>query len=173
MIVAAKSKDDWVCSVDFELTERRSLVRADGIDEFPALSNNASLLETEVAAPVRSWSTDDDVIHQLEQQDPAGFQNPAGEPQIRFRRGGIPARMIEHRDEGVGRVSDHGLKDFSWVAERFVGAALANRTDLNEVLLGVEKTDTQAFAIQKAHLRTKLRITVPSLSRTLRFVCSG
>jgi hypothetical protein len=32
------------------------------------------------------------------------------------------------------------------VAERFIDAALADRADLNEVLLGVEKNDTQAFA---------------------------
>ena len=61
-----------------------------------------------------------------------------------------------HQDEGIGRVSDHGLKDFSWMAERFVDAALANRTDLNEVLLGVEKNDTQAFTIEKAHLGAEI-----------------
>ena len=34
-------------------------------------------------------------------------------------------------------MNDHRLKDFSWVAERFVDAALAHRADLNQVLLGV------------------------------------
>ena len=156
MIVAAKSKNDWVCFVDFDLSERRSLVRADGIDEFPALSNNASLFETEIAALARSWSADDDVIDQLDQQDSAGFKDSSTKPRIRLRRQRVAGRVIVHHDEGVGRVSDHRLKDFSWVAERFVDAALANRTHLIEVLLGVEENDTQAFAIQKAHLGTKI-----------------
>jgi hypothetical protein len=31
MEVAAKSKNDWVRGIDFELTERRPLVGADGV----------------------------------------------------------------------------------------------------------------------------------------------
>jgi hypothetical protein len=53
-------------------------------------------------------------------------------------------------------VSDHWLKDLSRVTERFVDAALANRADLNEVLLGVKENGTQAFAIQKAHFGTEI-----------------
>ena len=61
-----------------------------------------------------------------------------------------------HHDEGIGGVDDHRLKDFSRMGERFIDTALANRADLNEVLLGVEKDDTQGFAIQKAHFGTEI-----------------
>ena len=60
-----------------------------------------------------------------------------------------------HHYEGIGGVGDHRLKDFSRMAERFVHTALANRADLNQVLLGVEKNDAQAFAVEKTHLGTK------------------
>jgi hypothetical protein len=107
------------------------------------LRNDAGFFEAEIAAPARSGCADDDEIYQLKLQNSAGFENSPGKPQIRFRRRRITGGMIVHQDEGVGRVSDHGLKDFSRVAERFVHAALAHRADLNEVLLGVEKNDTQ------------------------------
>ena len=64
--------------------------------------------------------------------------------------------MIMRHDERIGGVRDHGFKDFSWVAERFIDAALANRADLNEVLLGIEKNHTQGFAIEKAHFGTEI-----------------
>ena len=64
--------------------------------------------------------------------------------------------MIVHQDEGIGRVSDHRLKDFSRVAERFIDAALAHRADLNQVLFGIKENDPQDFAIQKAHLGTEV-----------------
>jgi len=53
-------------------------------------------------------------------------------------------------------VRDHRLKDFSRMAERFIDTALANRADLNEVLSGVEKDDTQGFTIEKAHFGTEV-----------------
>jgi hypothetical protein len=43
MIVAAKSQDDWVRGIDFELAERRSLVGADGIDEIPEILANGHI----------------------------------------------------------------------------------------------------------------------------------
>ena len=64
--------------------------------------------------------------------------------------------MIVHQDERIGGVRDHRLKDFSRVAERLIYTALADRTDLNEVLLGVKKRDPQDFAIQKAHLAAEI-----------------
>ena len=51
-----------------------------------ASGNDASFLKTEIAAPPRSRRTDDDVIHQMEQQDSAGFENAAGEPHVSLRR---------------------------------------------------------------------------------------
>src|SRR5215469_132030 len=72
-----------------------------------ALSNDAGFLKTEIAAPAQCRRTDDDVVHQLEQQDPAGFENPPGEPQIGFGRGGITGGMIVHQDEGIFGVCDH------------------------------------------------------------------
>ena len=50
--------------------------------------------------------------------------------------------MIVHHNEGIRGVRDHRLKDFSWVAERFIDTALANRADLNQVLFGIQKSDT-------------------------------
>jgi hypothetical protein len=34
-------------------------------------------------------------------EDFAGFKDPAGEPEIRFRRGWIPARMVVNQDERI------------------------------------------------------------------------
>jgi hypothetical protein len=70
-----------------------------------------------------------------------------------------------HHDERIGGVRDHGFKDFSWVAERFVNTALANRTDLNEVLFGVEKNHAQGFAIQKAHLAAEIGDRLGTIDR--------
>ena len=55
-----------------------------------------------------------------------------------------------HHDEGIRGVRDHGLKDFSRVAERFIDAALAHRADLDQVLLGVEENDPQDFGRETA-----------------------
>ena len=60
---------------------------------------------------------------------------------------------------------DHRLKDFSWVAERFIDAALANRADLNEVLLGVEKNNAQGFTIEKAHFGTEIGNCLGTIDR--------
>ena len=119
-------------------------------------SDNTTFFETEVAAPARCGRTDDDVINQVKLKDPAGFKNPAGKTQIRFGRRRVTGGMIVHQDEGIRGVRDHGFKDFSWVAERFIDTTLANRADLNKVLLGVEKNDPQAFVIEKAHLGTEI-----------------
>ena len=64
--------------------------------------------------------------------------------------------MIVHQDEGIGRVRDHGLKNFSWGDEGLVHAALANRADLNEVLLDVKENGPQAFAVEKTHLAAEI-----------------
>jgi len=56
--------------------------------------------------------------------------------------------VVVHQDEGV---SDNGLKDFAWMGERFVDGALANRGDLDQVLLGIQKNNADRFAIEKAH----------------------
>jgi hypothetical protein len=42
-------------------------------------------------------------------EDFAGFKDPAGEPEIRFRRGWIPARMVVNQDE---RISAEGRLGF-------------------------------------------------------------
>ena len=84
--------------------------------------------------------------------------------------------MIVHQDERIGGVRDHRLKDFSWVAERFIDAALANRADLNEVLLGVEKNDTQGFTIEKAHFAAEIGNCKRAVDRerlTLLAQCDG
>ena len=121
-----------------------------------ASSDDAAFLEAEIAAATWSRASDDHVVDQVELQDSAGFENPTGEPHIGFGRGRITGRMIMHQDESVGGVCDHRLKDLSWVAERFIDAALANRADLNEMLFGVEKNNAQGFPIEKAHLRTEI-----------------
>ena len=116
-----------------------------------ASSNEAGFVKAEIAAPAGGWRTDDDVIYQPELEDSAGFENSPGESHIGFGRGRISRGVIVHHDEGIRRVRDHRLKDFSWVAERFIDAALAHRAGLNEMLLGVEKNHAQGFTIQKAH----------------------
>ncbi len=56
--------------------------------------NDAGLFKTEIAVLARSGRADNDVIDQLQLEDSARFKNPAGEPQIRFRRGGISAYAV-------------------------------------------------------------------------------
>jgi hypothetical protein len=51
-----------------------------------ALSDNAGFFKTEIAAAARGGHTDDDVIHQLEPKDSAGFENSPGEADIGFAR---------------------------------------------------------------------------------------
>jgi hypothetical protein len=53
-------------------------------------------------------------------------------------------------------VGDHRLKDFFWVGEGLIDRPLANRADLNEVLLGIQKNDSKPLAIEKAHLGTEI-----------------
>jgi hypothetical protein len=127
------------------LQDRKKRVRIGGISENPsarkASGNDASLLKTEIAAPARSGRAHDDVIHQMELQDSAGFEKSPSEAHIGFRRRRITRWMIVHQDEGIGRMRDHRLKDFSWVCEGLIDRPLTNRADLNEMLLGVEKKD--------------------------------
>ena len=61
-----------------------------------------------------------------------------------------------HQDEGIRRMDDHRLKDLSRVGEGLIYRPLTNRADLNEMLLGVEKDNSERFAVEKAHLRTKV-----------------
>ena len=89
-----------------------------------ASSDDAGFLEAEITIPARCGSADNDVIHQLELEDSASLQNFSGEAHISLRRGWIAARMVVHQDERVSGVRDHRLKDFSWVAERFIDTAL-------------------------------------------------
>src|SRR5262249_50788216 len=77
----------------------------------------------------------------------------------------ISRGVIMHHDEGIRRVRDHRLKDFSWVTERFIDTALANRADLNEVLLGIEKNHTQGFTIEKTHFGTEISNCLRTIDR--------
>ena len=52
--------------------------------------NDTTLLETEVAAAAGCRHADDNVIHQLELEDSAGFKNSSGKAHIRFGRGRLP-----------------------------------------------------------------------------------
>ena len=96
-----------------------------------ASGNDASLLETEIAASTRSRSADNDVIQQLELQDSAGFENSPGKAHIGLGRGGVTRRVVVYHDEGISGVGDHRLKDFSWMGQRLIDAALADRADLD------------------------------------------
>ena len=139
-------------------------------------SDNTTFFETEIAAPARSGRTDDDVIYQLELEDSAGLENSASKPHISLTRRSVAGWMVMHHDEGIRGVRDHGFKDFSWVAERFIDAALANRADLNEVLLGVEKNNAQGFTIEKAHFGTEIgdrKRTIDRERLTLLAQCDG
>ena len=74
-----------------------------------ASSDDASFFETEIAAPPRSRGAYDDVIHQLDRQDSAGFENSPGEAQISLRR-----RRVAGRGE-VLYVSRFLLRGPSWL----------------------------------------------------------
>ena len=127
--------------------------------------NDATFLEAEIAAAAGSRASDDDMVDGVKLQNSAAFENSPGKAHIRFGRGGVTRRVVVHHDEGIRGVSDHGFKDFSWVAERFIVTALANRADLNEVLLGVEKNNAQGFTIEKPHFGTEIGNCLGTIDR--------
>ena len=58
-----------------------------------ASSNDAGFLEAEIAISLWCRGANDHVIQQIDLQNSAAFVDPAGEPQIGFRRGGV-ARWV-------------------------------------------------------------------------------
>lgn len=92
------------------------------------------------------------MINQLELENSAGFDGSSGEADIRFRRTRVAARVIMNHHEAVGRMDDRGLKDFARVGERLIHGALADGSDLDQVLLGVKENDPERFAVEKTHL---------------------
>jgi hypothetical protein len=57
-----------------------------------------------------------------------------------------------HQDKRISRVRNNRLKDFSWVGEGLIDAALTSGADLNEILLGVEKKDRTEGKLNPAAL---------------------
>jgi hypothetical protein len=55
-----------------------------------ASSDDAGFLKAEIAVSSPGRRTDNDVIDQLKLEDSTGFEDPAGEAQIRFGREGSP-----------------------------------------------------------------------------------
>ena len=97
------------------------------------------------------------MIDQLHLKDFTGFENPAGEPQIGFRRGGIAAGVIVHHDESEGAEGDDRFEDFPRVSQGFVERSLAYGNHLDELLLGVNKHNAQRFVTKKAHFGAEFR----------------
>jgi hypothetical protein len=58
-------------------------------EESLASSDDAGFFEAEIAVPAESRHSNDDVIHQMELQNCAGFENSPGKAHIRLGRGGI------------------------------------------------------------------------------------
>src|SRR5580700_525570 len=96
-----------------------------------ASSDDATFLETEIAAAAGSRHPDNDVIDQMELQYSAAFENSPGEPHIRFRRRRVTGGVIVHHDEGVGGEYNRRLKHFAGMRERLVHTALADGGDLD------------------------------------------
>src|SRR5260370_41436007 len=96
-----------------------------------ASSDDATFLETEIAAAAGSRHTDDDVIDQMKLQYSAAFENSPGQAHIRLRRRRVTGGMIMHHDEGVGGEHNRRLKYFARMRERLVDTALANRGDFD------------------------------------------
>jgi hypothetical protein len=59
-----------------------------------ASSDDATFLETEIAAAAGSRHPDDDVIDQMELQDSAAFENSSGEAHVRLRRGRVTGYAV-------------------------------------------------------------------------------
>jgi hypothetical protein len=58
------------------------------------LSDNAGFLEAEISVLAIHRLTDNDMVQQLDLENPGSFANPAGEAQIGFARAGVPRRVI-------------------------------------------------------------------------------
>jgi hypothetical protein len=96
------------------------------------------------------------VINQLELKNSAGFDGSSGEADIRFRWAWVTGWMIVNHDKGIGGMDDSLLKDFARVGQRLIDGALADGSDLDQVLLGVEENNAERFAIEKTHLGAQL-----------------
>ena len=79
----------------------------------------------------------------MELQNSAGFIDPPSEPQIGFRRGGVARWVIVNEDKSIGTEREHGFQNFPRMGERFVQSPVADRDNLNELLLGVERSAWQ------------------------------
>ena len=83
------------------------------------------------------------MIDQLQLEDCAGFHDPAGQPKIGFGRGGVARWVIVNEDKSIGTEREHGFQNFPRMGERFVQSPVADRDNLNELLLGVERSAWQ------------------------------
>ena len=79
-----------------------------------------------------------------------------------MRQGVTFSESVAGANNSALEISVSGITNsHSWLAnprvgEGLVDRSLANRADLNEVLFGVKKNDPKRFAIEKAHLGTKV-----------------
>ena len=51
--------------------------------------------------------------------------------------------MANSHHEAVGRMDDRGFKDFARVGERLIHGALADGSDLDQVLFGAKENDPE------------------------------
>ena len=125
------------------------------INQLPRASkaswNDASLFETEIAALPRSRHTDNDVIHQVELQNSAGFENSSGEAMSASEGAGSPL-VVVHHDEGIGGVRYHRLKDFSWMSQRLMTLPWLTVQTLIKCCFAFRRTT-------RSHSRSKKRIS--------------
>ena len=59
--------------------------------------------------------------------------------------------MVVDHDESESAKNDYGFKNFTRVSQSFVQGSFADRNDLNKLLLGVEKDNSQGFVTEKTH----------------------
>src|ERR1700756_5136829 len=83
-------------------------------------------------------------------EDFAGFKDPAGEPEISFRRGWIPARMVVDQDERISAEGDYWFKNSG--LKSGLAAVDWNRCSANErSLVGCDKKDGFGDFFRAAH----------------------
>ncbi len=96
---------------------------------------------------------DDEVVEQLDVQQPAGRQRRRG--QVEIVRGGcrVAAWMVMHEDDSRCIESDGIAIQLPHPHERRADVALVDRGDPQDVVLRVEQDDAELLALQAAHLQ--------------------
>ena len=92
------------------------------------------------------------MVQELDLQKASAFGNASCQPEIDVTRRRIAGWVVVNQDEGVGRMADRRLEDFSGVSKAFVQCSFRNLADGDQAEPGVQQNHTKGLAVESAHL---------------------